>query len=570
MPAASKKAAKFAIGVDYGTNSVRAVVVDCRDGSEIAQAVFNYPTGERGVILDATDPHFARQHPGDYINGFVRCVRQAVRNAAGTKSFRPECVVGIGVDTTGSTPLPVNADGVPLALTERFCDDPNAQAWLWKDHTSYAEAAEITALARKRGEPYLAKCGGTYSSEWFWSKILHCRRVAPQVFKAAASWVEFADFVPAYITGNTAPAQTVRGVCAAGHKAMYSPTWGGLPSADFLAALHPDLGALRSRLYDRAVPSSERAGCLTPEFARKTGLPTGTPVAAGAFDAHHGAVGAGVKPGTMVKIIGTSTCDITVWPSDRPLQDIPGVCGIVDGSVLPGMYGIEAGQSAVGDIFNWVASLGTGKPQHNRLTAEAQALCAGQSGLLTLDWHNGNRTVLVNPRLTGLTVGQTLHTSLAELYRAAIEATAFGSRVIIERHEEFGVAVTNVTHCGGIGEKNDLVNQVYADVLGRPIRISRSAQTCALGAAIFGAVVGGAYKSAEAAQKAMVGFKPTVFKPRKSEQRVYDELFKLYRVLHDAFGGVQPDGSPATLEAIGRVMPDLLALRDRVAKRRPS
>ncbi|USN99469.1 MAG: ribulokinase [Phycisphaeraceae bacterium] len=557
-------APNYAIGVDYGTNSVRALVVDCRDGTEVAEAVFNYPSGTKGIILDPADPHLARQHPGDYVKGFVTSVKKAVGLASANKEFRPDRVVGIGVDTTGSTPLPIDADGTPLGMLDAFRDNPHAQAWLWKDHTSHAEAAEITALATERGEPYLAKCGGVYSSEWFWSKILRCRRVAPKVFKAAKSWVELADFVPAWITGNAAPDRIVRGVCAAGHKAMFNLHWGGLPSEEFLAALHPDLAKLRSRLYDAAVPSSEPAGMLTPEFAKKTGLPAGIPVAAGAFDAHHGAVGSGVKPGNMVKIIGTSTCDITVWPSDQHVADIPGVCGIVDGSVVAGMLGIEAGQSAVGDIFNWVASLGTGKAQHVRLTEEARALKAGQSGLLTLDWHNGNRTVLVNPRLTGLVLGQTLHTTHAELYRSAIEATAYGARAIIERHEEYGVEIKNVTHCGGIGEKNDLVNQIYADILGRPIRISRSAQTCALGAAIFGSVVGGAHKSVASAQRAMVGFKDTVYKPRPGERKVYDQLFRLYRTMHDAMGGVHPADSPASMETVGRVMPELMAIRDRV------
>ncbi|MCA9298558.1 MAG: ribulokinase, partial [Phycisphaerales bacterium] len=400
----------------------------------------------------------ARQHPGDYITGFVRASKKAVRDAFDQHGVLPEQIVGIGVDTTGSTPLPVDASGTPLGMLDAFRDDPHAQAWLWKDHTSHEEAAEITALAESRGEPYLAKCGSAYSSEWFWSKILRCRRVAPKVFRAASSWVELADFVPAWITGNARPDRIVRGVCAAGHKAMFSPTWGGLPSESFLGALHPDLAALRGRLYEHAVDSSHPAGRLTKEFARKIGVPEGLPVAAGAFDAHHGAVGSGVAPGVLVKIIGTSTCDITVWPSDEPLADIPGLCGVVDGSVTPGMYGLEAGQSAVGDIFNWVASLSSTKAKHEALTRDASALRPGASGLLTLDWHNGNRTVLVNPRLTGLVVGQTLHTTHAELYRSAIEATAFGARVIVDRMEDYGVKISKITHCGGIAEKSALVN----------------------------------------------------------------------------------------------------------------
>lgn len=549
----------FALGVDYGTNSVRAVVVDCSTGDLCAEAVFAYPTGANGIILDPAQPHLARQHPGDYITGFVRTARKAIKQARESHGVEPDQIVGIGIDTTGSTPLPIDADGTPLAMLDGFRDNPDAQAWLWKDHTSHAEAAEITALATARGEPYLAKCGGVYSSEWFWSKILHCRRVATEVFRKAASWVELADFVPAWITGNAAPDKIVRGACAAGHKAMFNPEWGGLPSESFLAELHPDLAKLRGRLYDHAVDSSQPAGRLTEEFAKKIGLPEGVPVAAGAFDAHHGAVGSGVTPGTLVKIIGTSTCDIAVWPSDEPLADIPGLCGIVDGSVLPGMYGIEAGQSAVGDIFNWVASLAGGKAQHEKLTRGAETLAPGESGLLTLDWHNGNRTVLVNPRLTGLVVGQTLHTTHAELYRSAIEATAFGARMIVERMEEYGVSISKITHCGGIAEKSELVNQVYADVLGRKIRISGSPQTCALGAAIFGSIVGGAHKTAKSAQRAMVTFKETEYSPRRTARAVYDELFGLYRALHDALGGV----GGAEADRIGAVMPGLLAIQER-------
>jgi L-ribulokinase len=555
----------FALGVDYGTNSVRALIVECRTGDEVAEAVCAYPSGEAGIILDPDRPHLARQHPGDYIRGFIVATLEALRSARGYRGFAPERVVGIGVDTTGSTPLPIDDRGTPLGMLPAFRRNPGAQAWLWKDHTAHAEASEITRLARRLGEPYLEKCGGVYSSEWFWSKILRCRREAPDVFARAASWVELADFIPAWITGNAAPDKIVRGICGAGHKAMFHRSWGGLPSESFLAELHPDLAALRGRLFDCAVPSDRPAGRLTPEFARLTGLAAGTPVAVGAFDAHHGAVGCGVEPGTLVKIIGTSTCDITVWPAGEPLADIPGVCGIVEGSATPGMYGIEAGQSAVGDIFNWVAALGSGSARHAELTRAASAQMPGESGLLTLDWHNGNRTVLVNPRLTGLVVGQTLHTTHAELYRSAIEATAFGARVIVERLEEYGVRIRRVTHCGGIGEKNDLVNQIYADVLGRPVRLARSSQTCALGAAIFGAVVAGVHDSVASAQGAMVGFKDRVYEPDPGAAATYDELFGVYRVMHDAMGGVTP-APDAT--ALARVMPELLAIQERSKKAR--
>ncbi|MCU0982866.1 MAG: ribulokinase, partial [Pirellulaceae bacterium] len=375
---------------------------------------------------------------------------------------------------------------------------------------------------------------------------------------------ELADFVPAFLTGRTDPGTLPRGICAAGHKAMYHEAWGGLPRKDFLRRLDPELVRIAEHYADRAVTSDQKAGELTAEMAQKVGLPAGIPVAVGAFDAHMGAVGAGVKPGTLVKIIGTSTCDITVWPADEPLEDIPGLCGIVPGSVLPGMYGLEAGQSAVGDIFNWfvkhLASSGSadGQDPHVRLTREAEQLQPGASGLLALDWNNGNRTILVDPLLTGLVLGQTLHTTAAEIYRALIEATAFGALTIIKRFEEYGVHVKEVVNCGGIAEKNPLVMQIYADVCNRPMKVSRSAQTCALGAAIFGAVAGGAYRNVPAAQRKMTGTKPTVFRPRKAAAAVYAELYGLYRQLHDAFGTTGYRGQ------LHHVMKDLIAIRNRV------
>jgi len=557
-------ARQFAIGLDYGTNSVRALIVDVRTGEEVGTAVYQYPSGEKGVLLDPKNPNLARQNPADYIEGFYRCVRAAIRNVPKEVGFTPDRVVGIGVDTTGSTPIPVDENGWPLALQKRFANNLAAQAWLWKDHTSYAEAAEITEKARSMGMPYLAKCGGTYSSEWFWSKILHCRRTAPAVFDAAYSWVELADFIPGFLTGNLKPETIPRSICAAGHKAMYNPAWGGLPSEEFLKAIDPELVKIRQRYAAEALPADRRAGELTKEVARKVGLRPGIPVAVGAFDAHMGAVGAGIKPGTLVKIIGTSTCDMMVVPMDQGCSDIPGLCGIVPHSIIPGMYGLEAGQSAVGDIFNWFVTFLTpaqftsaGDP-HAALTREAEKLKPGESGLLALDWNNGNRTILVDPLLTGLLIGQTLLTTAPEVYRALVEATAFGALTIIKRFEEYGVAVKEVVNCGGIAEKNPFVMQIYADVCNRPMKISRSAQTCALGAAIFGAVVGGIYKNVEQAQRRMTGTKPIVFRPRKQAVAVYNRLYQLYRRLHDAFG------LPNYQDSLYDVMKQLIALRKEI------
>jgi L-ribulokinase len=559
-------AQECAVGVDFGTNSVRALVVDVSNGAEIGAHVYNYPTGQAGILLDPKDPNLARQNPRDYINGFFRSVRGAIEAAGKTRGFTPDHVVGIGVDTTGSTPIPVDATGSPLALDPKFEKNLAAHAWLWKDHTGHAEAAEITAKAAQDPTGYLRKCGGTYSSEWYWSKILHCKRTAPKVFDAAYAWVELADFIPGFITGNTAPDTIPRGICAAGHKAMYHDAWGGLPSEDFLRSLDADLVKVRRHYALPALPADRKAGDLAPEIAKKVGLRPGIAVAIGAFDAHTGAVGAGIKPGTLVKIIGTSTCDMMVVPLDDNLPDIPGLCGIVPGSIIPGMYGLEAGQSAVGDIFNWFVShlaparyTAKGDP-HANLTKEADRLKPGESGLLALDWNNGNRTILVDPLLTGLLVGQSLHTTAPEVYRALVEATAFGALTIIKRFEEYGVTVDELVNCGGIAEKNPFVMQIYADVCNRPMKISRSPQTCALGAAIFGAVVGGAYPTTEAAQKKMTGVRKTVYRPKKAAAAVYAELYSLYRELHDAFGRT---GFHGTLE---QVMKDLIAVRNRIRK----
>jgi L-ribulokinase len=437
-------------------------------------------------------------------------------------------------------------------------------AWLWKDHTGVGEASEITELAREIRPQYLAKCGGTYSSEWFFSKILHCRRVAPDVFDAAHLWVECADWVPAMLTGTELPERLTVGVCAAGHKAMYSEEWGGYPDAEFLSRLDPKLADLRGRLRPTASSIDRAVGGLTPDWARRTGLPAGIPVAVGAFDAHLGGVGSGIRPGTLVKIIGTSTCDMMVVPTGQKLADIPGLCGIVPGSILPGYYGLEAGQSAVGDIFNWfinyIQPLGKKLGTHESLSAEAARLAPGESGLLALDWNNGNRTILVDQRLSGLLIGQTLYTTPAEVYRALVEATAFGALTIIKRFEEYGVQVEQIVNCGGIAEKNPLVMQIYADATGRPIRISRSAQTCALGAAIAGAVVAGkkagGHDNYPEAQRAMTGLKAKAFRPNAKAHAVYQRLYKLYRHLHDAFGTPQADGS------LYSVMKDLIQIRN--------
>jgi L-ribulokinase len=554
---------RYTIGLDYGTNSVRALIVNVANGAEIAAAVWTYAHGTQGVVL-SRDPNLARQHPADYLTGAQTTIKQALATAKkAVKGFSADQVIGIGVDTTGSTPLPVDKDGQPLVFQKKFASNPAALAWLWKDHTSVNEAVEITALAKKMRPQYLAKCGGTYSSEWFWSKLLHCLRAAPEVFNAAYSWVELSDFVPASLTGTEHPDQFIAGVCAAGHKAMWNAKWNGYPDTQFLARLNPKLAALRARLTPRVHTIDRAVGELTAAWAKKTGLTAGIPVAVGAFDCHLGAVGSGVTPGTLVKIIGTSTCDISIAANTSRLADVPGLCGIVDGSVLPGYFGLEAGQSAVGDLFNWwvnyIQPHGE-KLSHRKLDEEALKLAPGESGLLALDWNNGNRTILVDQRLTGLLAGQTLYSTPAEVYRALVEATAFGALTIINRFEEYGVKISQIVNCGGIAEKSPLTMQIYADVTGRPMKLSRSAQTCALGSAIAAAVVAGAHKNYAAAQKKMTGLKPVVYKPNTKAPAVYRQLYALYKELHDAFGTKDWNGN------LYGVMKQLIDIRNRVRK----
>ena len=556
----------YAIGLDYGTNSVRTLIVDTQSGTEVGSSVWNYAHGEKGVVIDPKDPNLARQHPRDYIDGFVASIKDALRKAAHVKEFSPERVIGLGIDTTGSTPIPVDREGNPLAFSKEFASDNAGLAWLWKDHTSFAEAAEITETARKLRPNYLAKIGGVYSSEWFWAKILHCKRSAPKVFDAAHTWVEFADWVPAVLTGTTDPAKLRRGICAAGHKAMFHTSWGGYPEEEFLEKLDPALVRVRRSLPDTSYSVRDAAGRLTREWAAKLGLPEGIPVAVGAFDAHIGGIGSGISPNVLVKAIGTSTCDLMVAPLAKGIADIPGLCGIVPESILPGNFGLEAGQSAVGDILNWfVESVQPGGKEagsHRSLTERAARLAPGESGLLALDWENGNRTILVDQRLTGLIVGLTLHSTPAEIYRALIEATAFGSRIIMERFQEYGVAVERVIACGGISQKNELFMQIYADVMGKTIEISRSSETSALGSAMAGAVVAGkgagGYDSFEEAIKNMTGVLAKRYVPDPARAKTYEKVYALYRKLHDAFGTREYGGN------LFDVMKGLLAVRDEV------
>jgi L-ribulokinase len=562
---------KYVIGLDFGTNSCRSLIVDVSQGKELASHVFPYPSGKDGVIVDSADPNLARQNPADYLKGIEVTIKNALRKAqSAQKKFSNSDVIGIGVDTTGSSPMPVDAQGQALCFNKNFKKNPAAMVWLWKDHTGFAEAAQITELASRIRPEYLSKIGGTYSSEWWWSKILHCKNTMPEVFEAAESWVEICDWIPAVLAGEITPKKIKRSICSAGHKAMFNKNWGGLPDVEFLDTLSSGLGALRNRLYDETWTADQRVGSLSADWAQKLGLSPDVAIAVGAFDAHMGAVGAGISTGTLVKIIGTSTCDIMIHPHKEQLNDIPGVCGIVDGSVMNGYYGIEAGQSGVGDIFLWFVNnlvpQSYGKTQDEKfvkLEASARKLKPGESGLLALDWNNGNRTILVDVRLSGMLIGQSLHTTPEEIYRALLEATGFGALAIIDRIEEYGVKVEEVINCGGLAQKNKLMMQIYADITGRPMKISSSEQTPALGAGMFAALAAGkksgGFDSLDDARKAMTGT-GKIYLPQKENHNTYKKLYALYRQLHDGFGTKQWNGN------MFNVMKELLDLRDLVRK----
>ena len=547
----------FTLGIDYGSNSVRALVVRCADGAELGTCVVNYPSGQQGILLDPKDHNLARQHPGDYLIGLEQSVLGALAQASHKKGFRKDQIVGIGVDTTGSSPIPVNRKNQALGMLPKWRKNLNAQCWLWKDHTSWQEAAKITAAAAKHRPQFIAKCGNTYSSEWFWSKIWRCLKNDPAVFGAAWSWVELSDWIPSVLAGVADPTKIRRGICAAGHKALFCDEWGGLPDKKFLSILDPKLASLRDRLYDRAHDATGSAGNLSKAWADRLGLKPGIPIAIGEMDVHYGAIGSGVAEGTLVKVIGTSTCDCAVVPASKKVADIPGICGIVKGAILPGFYGVEAGQSAVGDIFKWwVETVCTGDAGlYAKLEKESARFAPGESGLLALDWNNGNRTILVDPLLSGLLLGTTLHTTRAEIYRALVEATAFGARAIIERVEKYGVKVERIVCAGGIAEKSPMLMQIYADVTGRTMQVAGSSQACALGAAVAAAVLAGEHAGFAEAQKAMTSVKALQYKPRTAARKTYDRLYRLYMTVHDAFGGVNKSSD------LSRVMKDLLEIK---------
>jgi L-ribulokinase len=543
------KGRDFVLGIDFGTDSVRAIVVDASDGSAAGQAVKEYPRWAAGTYCSPRDNQF-RQHPLDYVESMEAAVRGALQKAGGAARSG---LRAIAVDTTGSTPCFADAAGRPLALSAEFAEDPDAMFILWKDHTSVAEAEKINAVARSwGGEDYTRFEGGIYSSEWFWAKTLHVAQVNPRVTAAAATIIEHCDWMPALLTGVTDYRALKRSRCAAGHKAMWHASWGGYPPADFLGRLHPELARLAASLGTETWTTDTKAGILCPEWAAKFGLDPGIPVSVGAFDAHVGAVGGDVAPGTLLKIMGTSTCDVMV--GKRPASGeslVRGICGQVDGSVIPGLIGYEAGQSAFGDVFAWFRGLLAWPFRALRpsgasgalsveeieaallpaLEAEAAAVDPAASSLVALDWLNGRRTPDADQALKGAIAGITLGTSAPMVYRALIEAAAFGSRAIVERLRAEGVAVERVAAVGGVAKKSPLVMQISADVLGMEIAVSASDQSVALGAAMFAAVTAGLYPDVLSAQAAMSSGVERLYKPDPARAAVYDRLYERYKAL---------------------------------------
>ncbi len=548
MPRTAPRRA-LTLGLDFGTDSVRALVVDTADGSEIASAVAAYPRWAEGLFCDPAKQQF-RQHPQDHLDALTHAVRAALAKAG--KGAGAD-VVGLGVDTTGSSPLPVDRDGVALGLTDGFRSDPNALCVLWKDHTAIAEADELNALAHGGRFPdYTKYVGGIYSSEWWWAKIAHVLRASPTVAKAAYTWMEHCDWVPFVLSGAGDPARCVRSRCAAGHKGLWHASWGGLPEEKFLTTFEKRLAGLRARLYRGTATVDQSAGSLAPEWARTLGLPAGIPIAAGAFDCHLGAVGAGAGRNILVKVMGTSTCDMLITPPESlGKRTVRGICGQVDGSIVPGFIGLEAGQSAFGDVYAWYKRL-LGWPlaalpakvreqRLDRLLPDLEAAAAKlpplATGELAIDWINGRRTPDADARVRGAITGLHLGSEAPAVYRALIEATAYGSRAIMDRIISEGVPVQGVLAIGGIARKSPLVMQICADVLARRILVAASDQCCALGSAIAAATVAGRYPSITAAQRAMASPVEHTYTPGKPAVKAYATGYARYQALGGFLAG---------------------------------
>jgi len=548
---------KYVVGIDFGTDSVRSMIIDVANGKEVSSYVCLYKRWGDGSHCNPAKNQF-RQHPLDYTESLETAVKNSLK---GLPQGISNSIIGIGVDTTGSTPAPVDKDGNILALREDFKDNPNAMFILWKDHTAVDEAEEINRVAKSWGGVDFTKYeGGVYSTEWFWSKILHVLRNDEKVRENAYSWVEHCDWIPAILTGNTDPLKLKRSRCAAGHKAMWHEEWNGLPSEDFLVSIDPLLKGLRERLYTKTSTSDEVGGLLTREWANRLGLKEGISVAVGAFDAHMGAVGSEIKEKSFVMILGTSACDMAVASTDVIGKKlVGGICGQVDGSIIPNMIGLEAGQSSFGDVYAWFKDI-LSWPLENlineseivvgdkrselireieekiikQLSAEASKLEVDEYSPVSLDWLNGRRTPYADQKLKGAITGLTLGTDAVKIFKSLVESTAFGAKAIVERMEEEGIEIEEVVASGGIPKKSSYVMQVLSDVLAMPVKVVRSDQSGALGASMFASVAAGIYGSIGEAQKNMGrGFIKTYYS-NKSNIPIYERLYKRYKEIGTA------------------------------------
>ncbi|MEI2273026.1 ribulokinase [Sphingobacterium sp. ML3W] len=544
----------YVIGVDYGSDSVRSVLVDASCGAEISSSVFYYPRWKRGEFCDAALSQF-RQHPLDYIEGLEATVKDCLQKS-GIQNMG-ELVKAISVDTTGSTPVAVNEAGVPLALLPEFKDNPNAMFILWKDHTAVKEAKEINRYNQGYAVDYLKYVGGVYSSEWFWAKLLHIVRVDMQVRQATFSWVEHCDYIPFLLTGGKQASAIKRSVCAAGHKSLWAAEFGGLPPNEFFAGIDPLLGGFVDRLFSETYTSDRPAGHLSPEWAERLGLSTSVVVGVGAFDCHMGAVGGQIEPYYLSKVMGTSTCDMLVAPKeDVEGVLVKGICGQVDGSIIPGMIGMEAGQSAFGDAYAWLKQLLLW-PTYNlipeleglsdtmrenmlatleeklllRLSEKANKLPLTADSEVAVDWLNGRRTPDADQSLKAAIMGLQLGTDAPAIFRAIAEATCFGAKAIVERFVDQGIPIKGLIGLGGVAKKSPFIMQMMANVMNMPIRIHKSEQTCALGAAMFAATAAGLYDRVEDAMKAMgQGFECT-YEPQENWVPRYAERYEKYKAL---------------------------------------
>ncbi|MGN6531330.1 MAG: ribulokinase [Ginsengibacter sp.] len=542
----------YVIGVDFGTDSVRSVILDAQNGQEIASASFDYPRWKNGLFCNADKNQF-RQHPLDYIEGLEATIQECLHKAGNTVSTN---VKAISVDTTGSTPVAVNEAGTPLALLPGFENNANAMFVLWKDHTSIKEAAEINAHAAKFPVNYLQYVGGVYSSEWFWAKLLHILRIDPAVREACYSWVEHCDWIPFLLTDGKDVGQMKRGVCSAGHKALWAEEFGGLPPDDFFSSLDPVLKGFTKNLFSKTYTSDKPAGNLSEEWASRLGLSKNVVVGVGAFDAHMGAVGGQVEPYYLSKVMGTSTCDILVAPAGEVNGIlVNGICGQVDGSVVPGMIGLEAGQSAFGDIYAWFRNIlvwplnnlrrsslidaSTAekliKEQSDQIISElssaASKLPINESDELSVDWLNGRRTPDANQAVKATITGLNLGTDAPRIFKSLVEASCFGAKAIVERFIQQGIPVRGLIGMGGVAKKSPYIMQTMADVMNMPIRIHKSDQTCATGAAMFAATAAGIYSNVQEAMSAMgQGFEKEYY-PRKENVAIYEKRYLEYEKL---------------------------------------